>query len=169
MKLHFEAIDGRGRVTRGVLKADSEQDARDRLMAEEIYPKRFTPAADDEPITWAPKVRRTAGTQRGGSADSDLRPVRHCRRVQRLRAGEAPVEGTLGLTEDGRLVFQSADQLVIEPADVEIANHRGFPQRILEVMLVDGRLLRFTAGTLFASSETSAIAKHLNAKPKKES
>lgn len=164
MKLRFEAIDGKGRVTRGVLRAESEEDARDLLMAEEIYAKRFEECGEDVPPTWAPKVRR----QRGGQAisDAERRPVRHCFATT-LRAGA--LAGTLGLSESGEaVVFQVGDgdpqRFSIE--DIEVATVHGLLSRELTITLNNGRSLVFDAGNIFRSSEASSLARHIQSRKK---
>lgn len=60
MKFQFTAIDQGGRVRRGVLRAEDEDAAREKLLADDIVPKQLDPADEEEKVTWAPKSRYKA-------------------------------------------------------------------------------------------------------------
>lgn len=164
MKLRFEAIDGKGRVTRGVLRADSEEEARDLLMAEEIYPKRFEECPEDLAPTWAPKVRR----QRGGQSlpDGERRAVRHCFETVLLAGG---VAGKLGLSESGEaVVFETRDG---EPQrfpidDIEVSSVHGLLSRQFTITFNNGKTMVWEAGSIFRGTEAPALVRHIQSRKK---
>lgn len=167
MKLQFEAIDGKGRVVRGILRAESEEDARDLLMAEEIYAKRLIPCPEEATPTWAPKVRARSSRP---VPEAERLPVRHVLQTALREAGAAPQPGRLGLTESGEAV-------VFEPAsgdprrwtidEIEVATVHGLIVRELTITLNNGRSLVFDGGTVFAASEAGSLAKHIQSRKRK--
>lgn len=169
MKLRFEAIDGRGRVTRGVLRAESADEARELLVEEQIYAKRLEPVGEEVPLTWAPKARRTRG---GNAPSSDERPVRHLYNTTMHRPGEPMVAGRLGLTESGLAVFEPADAMIgalAFPVDsLEVVALTGLVARRLRLVLLNGRTIEFEAGTVFADSAITAITRHLQSSRKQK-
>lgn len=170
MKLRFQAIDEKGRVVRGVLRAESADDARDLLLAENIFAKKLEPAEESEELTWAPKVRREARTSPNAAAAAP-KAVRALFDTTAVLGFETDRRGRAGLTETGALVFEAAghDPLVIPAAEVEAATLAGFPRRLLRVTLLSGRMYEFTAGVLFASSSARAVAAALRPPPEKAS
>lgn len=168
MKFHFQAIDEKGRVQRGVLRAESAEAARDVLLAENIFAKKLDPADEAETVTWAPKVRRE---NRGGSAadSASAKPVRAFFETTALLGFEMPRRGRAGLTEQGAFVFECSGEpaLVLGAADVEAVVLAGFPYRVLRLTLLSGRMYEFAAGLLFANSSAKEALKALRQSPTK--
>lgn len=155
MKFRFQAIDGQGRVLRGVLRAESEEDARELLLGEEVFPKRLEPAGEDEPVTWAAKGRvkeRMKASATGTTAEpaEPLPPGTPVWDTSRAVAGGwEPCR--VAITKPGVLIVEAsgASPLTIRRERVEEARLRGFPFWVLAVTMLDGGLHEFRAGFLF--------------------
>lgn len=167
MKFRFVAVDGRGRVLRGVMRAESPEDAREIMLAEEVYPKQIEPAEEEEKATWAPreriKARATgAATWAEKKKQEDERPVRAVFRTIGLfgtiGAGQA------GLSDSGAFVFIPAsggEKFTVAAAELEDARVMGFPRRVLRLTLLDGSMHEFTAGIFLTGSHAKETATHL--------
>ncbi len=156
MKFRFEAIDEQGNVLRRVLRAESEEGAREALLAEGIFPKRVEPVAEEEKVSWSPKAaardlqQRVHGLKdRNAASEPDIRE----RLAATLRRGEKAHRGSLVIRSDNSILFE-ADELKIEMHrdKVETARIAGFPLRVLRVSMLDGELLEYPAGLIFAPS-----------------
>ncbi|MEQ8822222.1 MAG: hypothetical protein RLY93_18460 [Sumerlaeia bacterium] len=153
MKYEFQAIDSRGTVRRGVLRAESEEEAREFLLGEELFPKTIGPADEECKVTWTPRqrIKRQLEAKSGGGE-----PARSQGKVLAegaaalLRNGQRAV-GTLTVTAERELAFTPRGQgePVVLPAEkIEQASFRGFPFRWLVVTTLDGALYEFPAGFL---------------------
>jgi len=167
MKFRVQAIDAGGRVVRATLRAESEDEARAMLLAEEIFPKRVEPAAEDEPVTWTSKTWVKDKMERARGSASSAESIRIpagastsattlVEGAARTRGRFAAVAGTLYFEPEGR----AADTRSWSADRIETALIQGFPARRLVVCLVDGGLLEFDAGFLFAAPPfKTAVAK----------
>lgn len=170
VKLHFIAIDGGGRVVRGVLRAESEEEARELMLGENLVARKFEPADENEKVTWAAKgaikARLAAGSS-SGIAERSTHPEAHVFSTRLLRAA-GNVEGTAGLDAAGDFLFVpkagGEEMLRVRGEDVEVATIHGFPGRVLRLTLITGRMLDFAAGFLFASGSARAIARQFRGK-----
>lgn len=157
MRFRFQAVDSRGTVVREVMRAESEEEAREILLEEELFPKSLEPVGEDEKVTWASRDRviRKAGAAAAQITASVPRvgvSVPHVHTT--LHHGSESIQGLLGLSEDDTLLFQpdqaNAATVVLTPDRVEDARLAGFPLRQLRVFQLDGDLLEFPAGFLFS-------------------
>jgi hypothetical protein len=166
----FHAVRPDGRIEQGVLEAESPETARDALRAAGLFPKRLGPAAPDATRTWAPRTRRReddpASHHYRGPREGDT-IVRAAMATRRVLPAAPPVPGRLGLTARGSLLFEPTDAAAprahAEPEAIETARLLGFPRRLLCVTLLDGRMLEFEAGWLFAAAPAREIARALAA------
>jgi hypothetical protein len=164
MKFRFEAIDERGTVIRHVLRADSEDNARETLLAEGIFPKRIEPAPEDEKVSWSPRAaarqlqQRVHAQGQPNTSEPQTRQTLHAT----LHRGNQTHRGTLTTRSDNSILFQSGDfEILIHPDKVETARVAGFPLRTLRIAMLDGELLEFPSGLLFANPTFKRIAKSL--------
>jgi hypothetical protein len=173
MKFHFTAIDSRGAVMRGVLRAENEDDARDLLLSEDIFAKQLEPAPEDEKVTWSAKGRvkkrlADAATWNQQKAQENEEPVAAVFETLALTGYDAPVRGRAGLAESGAFVFQplleGKERLHLGPADLETVSVSGYPGRVLRLTLVSGRMYEFAAGFFL----TRAGAREIQRRLKKE-
>ena len=166
MKFQFTAIDSGGRVLRGVLRAENEEDARDLLLSEDVFAKQLEPVDEEEKTTWAPKKRikerlanpNTWSKQGEGEKEKPISCVFNSRILSGFGAGAS---GQLGLSESGALVFQNSEGEALFQAaesEIELALVCGFPLRVLRVVLLNGKMLEFSAGRVFATSSAKSIA-----------
>ncbi len=151
MKLRFQAIDQNGRVVRGVLRADSEAEAREMLLAEEAFPKKFDEVPEDEQVTWVSKTwvkEKHARTQARGEENVTL-PAGVSTATAALNDGTGVYKGRFAIS--GSVLYFETSGLVRQwPAEkIEDARVTGFPDRWLMVSLLDGSLLEFRAGFIF--------------------
>jgi hypothetical protein len=154
MKFRFEAIDGQGTVLRRVLRADDEASAREALLAEGIFPKRMEPVDEDEKISWTPRtgareLQERVKSHREGTSGTE--PEVRERMPAVLRRGNTSTRGSLIIRSDNSVLFEGGDQrVVMQREQVETARLAGFPVRVLRIAMLDGELLEFGAGFLFA-------------------
>lgn len=163
MKFHTESINERGAVVRCTLSAESREQVRELLLAESLFVKRIDPAPDDAPVTWTPKdagVERLRAVVHGRATATGASPaakVVASASTTLLASTDRPARrGSLTVYDDGRLVFEAtgapALKREIAPAEVEIAALTGFPARRLNVSLLSGELVEFTAGLLVSGA-----------------
>lgn len=169
MKLRFAAIDQQGRVIRGVLRADTLEEAREALMGEGIFPKTLDAVDESEKVTWAPRSRireRLASAQGGGFSAGDKPPLRDTLFPTTRHAASASAPGRLGLAEDGTTIFQPTDgpEERLTAADLELATAAGFPARRLRLVTLDGRTIEFTAGFLLLNPRARKVLAALKGK-----
>lgn len=166
MKFRFTAIDSGGRVLRGVLRAENEEDARDLLLSEDVFPKSLASVAEEEKTTWAPKKRikeRLANPNtwnKQGEGEKE-KPISCVFKTRILSGSGAGASGQLGLSESGALVFQNSKEESLfqaTEAEIELASLCGFPIRVLRVVLLNGKMMEFRAGRIFATSSAKSIA-----------
>lgn len=163
MKLRFQAIDQGGRVVRGVLRAESAEEAREFLTGENLFPKTLNECAGEERVTWAPKSRIKEALAAGGHRDSDSPPriVAASFRTVAVMGFDAHTAGEAGLGEAGDFVFlpDSGAPLRIAPGELESALVAGFPARVLRLTLINGRMYEFRAGILLAKGGARSIVR----------
>lgn len=155
MKFRFQAVNESGNAMRGVMRADSEDDARQRLLAQNIFPKHIEPAPEDEKITWASRspseIRPGSSWRHPGPTKVDMPQGTRLLEAVYNQHG-SPVRGQLGVTPQGKVGFRSKDgetEFWLEREDVEGVYLRGFPFRQLQIVRVDGDDLLAPAGFLF--------------------
>lgn len=169
MRWRFKAIDGGGRVVRAVMAAETEEEARELLLGENVFPKRIEPAGEDEKVTWAPKERikaRIAAGQLGTRKTDDTKPIRAIFDTTCVTGFSAPLQGSAGLAEDGTFVFAAgSESLRISPDQVEVAAISGFPRRLLRITLLSGKMYEFVAGFLFAKGASKLVARSFRQRP----
>ena len=165
MKFRFEAIDERGMVLRRVLRAESEEAAREALLAEGVFPKRIAPVGEEEKVSWSPKAaarelqERVHGLREGPAAGE---PEVRERLTVSLRRGSEVMRGTLGIRSDNSVLFDGdGTRIVMERERVETARIAGFPVRVLRVCLLDGDLLEVAAGFLVAGAFHKRVVRAL--------
>jgi hypothetical protein len=176
MKFQFTAIDQGGRVRRGVLRAEDEDDAREKLLADDIVPKELGPADEDEKVTWAPKSRykarqATPETWNQPRKESEARPVAAAYQTTAFTGFSGITNGEAGLTEDRDFVFVPAggeETLRLAPEELELALVTGFPRRLLRLTLLSGKMYEFAAGMIFTTPEAKEIARTLSRQIRKE-
>lgn len=168
MKFRFVAVDGRGRVLRGVMRAENPEDAREIMLAEEVYPKQIEPADEEEKATWAPRERikaRASGaaTWAEKKKQEEERPVRAVFRTVGLFGTIGP--GLAGLSDGGSFVFipekATGEKFVVTLWELEDVRVFGFPRRVLRLTLLDGSMHEFTAGIFLTGSHAKETANHL--------
>ena len=170
MRYSFQAVDEHGRVTRGVLKAESEEQARELLLDENVFPKQLEPAAEDEKVTWAPTRRiKEQYAARSSAGREEKRPVRAIFETTLLfGTDEAPLPGKAGLTEQDEFVFnpRQGEPFNFSREEVEVAAIRGFPIRVMRITMLNGRMYEFQAGMIIANGSAKEIARTLSPKGK---
>jgi hypothetical protein len=169
MRYSFQAIDEQGRVIRGVLRAENEEEARELLLGENVFPKRLEEAEEGVKVTWAPKGRIKAQYEQrgaGGSAEEPAKAVRALFSTTLLFGMEgAPVAGRAGLTEQNGFVFEAPGRrLQFAREEVETAAIGGFPGKVLRITLLSGKMFEFRAGVLLAAGSAREIARTLKSK-----
>ncbi len=177
MKYRFRGIDQTGSVLRGVLRADSEEHARELLLGEGVFEKGIEPAGEEEKVTWVPRQRilsraeQRPGMDTGGAVtEADARPVRAVFPTRAVHGYESPTPGKAGLTEHGVFVFVpeagGGEKLVAGPRELEMVTLAGFPFVVLRLTLLSGRMYEFEAGFFFAKGNARAIRKELTSRLK---
>ncbi|MCB2155432.1 hypothetical protein KQI84_11135 [bacterium] len=175
MRFRFQAVDSRGRVVREIMRADNEEEAREILLDEELFPKSLEPVGEDEKVTWVARdrVKRRAGEAAARATETAPRvsgSVPHAHTT--LHRGNESVQGLLGVREDDTLLFQpdksNEATIVLTPDRVEDAQLSGFPLRQLRVFQLDGELLEFPAGFLFSGPIFRRITKTFGRKKAKK-
>lgn len=163
MRYRFTAIDGKGRVVRGVMAAESEAEAREILIEDEIYPKQLEEASEEK-VTWAPKRRIQQkledARKAGGTEEKQASPERAIFHTVALFGFEnSPVSGKAGLTESGDFIFQATtgESVRLNPDKTEVVNLSGFPLRVLRFTTLDGRIFEFRAGLILTCAEAKEI------------
>ncbi len=171
MKFRFAAIDGTGRVLRGVLRAEGEEDARELLLSGDVYAKTLEPADEEEKATWAPRARIMSRHASAGAAAAELRPVAGLFPTRCVAGHGAGSAGEAGFAESGEFVYTQrggGKPLVVSPGEIEVAALAGFPRRLLRLTLLDGRMIEFDAGFLFASGGARGAVRRLRSTPGKK-
>jgi len=164
MKYKFQAIDSQGRVVRGVLSADSEDEAREFLLSEELFGKRFEEVDDSDAVTWAPKKLRMEKHQASVTPSDELKIPEGVKRSETvMHVGGKSVRGALAIENEDSILFESKDSEEdsrrIEKNRVERAELSGFPARFLRIYMIDGDLIEFSAGFLHAGPQFNIISK----------
>ena len=174
MRFRFQAVDSRGNVVREVLRAENEDEAREILFEEELFPKSLEPVGEDEKVTWVARERVMRRQSEAAAKATETAPrisgaVPHTNTT--MHRGPESTQGLIGLREDGTMLFQpdrtEHATVVLTPADVEDARLSGFPLRQLRIFQLDGDLLEFPAGVLFAGPLYRRIANTF-ARPKRK-
>lgn len=166
MKFRFEAIDERGTVMRRVLRAESEEAAREALLAEGVFPKRMEPVGEEEKVSWSPKAaarqlqERVHGLREApGAGEPEVRE----RLAVSLRRGNEMLRGTLSIRSDNSVLFDGdGTRIVMERERVETARIAGFPVRVLRVSMLDGDLLETGAGFVVAGPFHKRVVRALS-------
>lgn len=167
MKYRVQAIDSKGRVVRVVLRAESEDEAREMLLAEELFAKRLDEAPDGEAVTWVSKtwVKDRLERARSGAAaagESPRIPSAAATAPTTMADGHRAVRGRFA-AHDGRIYFEPEgrpqDTRVWQPESIETTRIAGFPARRLCVFLIDGSMVEFAAGFAFAGAAFKAAAR----------
>lgn len=155
MKFKFAAIDHTARVVRGVLRAESESDARDLLMGEQVYPKQLSPADDAEPVTWVPRTRvlERARAASAPTADEKLLfgPVR-------VPLGFISITATYAIN----LTLRTGEVLHFTPADLEEVRVLGWPRRFLRITTLTGQMYEIPAGIFLTAGWAQLFIKTLD-------
>lgn len=156
MKFRCVAVDEGGRIVREVLRADSEEDARELLLGENLFPKQLEPVPEETKVTWVSRrrVQENIDKRRVQTGDGETGTERPLvfGRTTLLRAGGG-TEGTLSVFAGGEVVFEprGGEKRIYRAQDVEAARLGGFPLRRLRLYLLNGELFEFTAGWFVAS------------------
>lgn len=166
MKFRAHVVDSQGRPRCEVLRADSEEEAREILLGEALHPKRIEEAGEEEKVTFVSRrrvearleERRTASALEGDERIVSLGPA--TRTVLTRDLIRTP--GTVAFS-GGTLAFEpdeggDSGPLRLTAEDVETARLQGFPMRRLSVFLLSGGLLEFSAGVLTARPVFKAAA-----------
>ncbi len=168
MKYAFQAVDQKGCIVRDVLRAEDEDQAREMLLAEGIFPKSLEPVDDETRVTWTSREWLRHRREEGGASESEddfSLPGEGPRGPASMRRGERMIGGILGVRPTGEVVFRAktgtADSVVLRPERVEEAKIVGFPVRWLRVYLVDGDLLEFPAGYMLSGGVFKAACRAL--------
>jgi hypothetical protein len=162
MRFRFVAVDSGGRIVRGVLRGDSEQDARESLLADDHFPKSLEAVADDEPVTWASRGRFRA-RQQAAAAESP-RVVAETRLTSLIGVCEGEAV-TLRLSSDGAFQVIAGAGVVAASIHVdrlELAAISGFPGRVLRLVTLDGISYDFHAGWVLAQRSARLLLQRLN-------
>ncbi|MBI5154003.1 hypothetical protein HZA57_02100 [Candidatus Poribacteria bacterium] len=154
-RFRFDAIDEKGTVIRRVMKAEDGEQARAVLVENRLFPKHITETDGEEPVTWVSRRDGLSSSQLHGAGESRL-PVQAVRPgATTLHRGGESVPGTLAVFSSGEVRFtpqrDPGEGFRWSADDVETARITGFPLRMLRVHLLDGDLLEFPAGFLFAA------------------
>ena len=154
MKFKFAAIDQTARVVRGVLRAESHEEARDLLMGEQVYPKQLSPVGDSEPVTWVPRTRVLERARASSPAVAEQVLV-------------GPVEvslGSLSVVTGGTLVLKKAGGEVLRFASSEREEVRvlGWPVRVLRITMLTGQMYEIRAGLFLTAGWARAVTKALD-------
>lgn len=168
-KFTFNAVDTSGRILRGVLRASGEEEARLLLLENQVHPKQLEEAPEDAEVTWAPKPVRKEDDpashfyKGSGALESPVRMVFPTRLLDKNIPGPA---GSAGLTRSGGFAFQSeeneAASITIDAGEIEIARIEGFFPRVLRIFRLNGRMVEFSVGKLFAHSAAKETMRALN-------
>ncbi len=173
MKARFVAIDEQGRVKRGVLSAENEDEARLALLEDGIYLKKFEAASDDDKVTWVArkkiqqKHQRVQQAHTGKSGSEEETPTKLRTETICLFGLESPSNGTIGMAKSGNAVFQSQDQehrVVLDATEVEVISISGILAKKLRVVLISGKMYEFSAGFIIAKSNIRELCKKLSSK-----
>ncbi len=161
MKFRFQGIDGGGRVVRGILRAGDEAEAREMLLSEQVFPKNLDATGEEEQVTWVSKSwvkEQHTRARASGDAKASMPPGSPVAAAV-LDDGTEVVSGRFAAGEEG-VYFETGGVVREWRADgVETARLAGFPGRRLMVSLLDGSLLEFRAGFVFAPAAfKSAVA-----------
>lgn len=176
MKFQFTAVDSGGRIVRGVMRAENEEEARELLLGEDVFPKKLNEVGEEEKVTWSPKGRikakvADAATWNKGAAKIDSNIDDLLLTTTAVTGFDRPLQGAAGLNADGDFVFQprqDGETLVVRPSELEILSISGFPRRLLRLTLLSGRMYEFTAGLFLSTANAKAIVRQLSANVKKE-
>lgn len=166
-RYRFQAIDGTGRVVRGVLRADDAESGRSVLREESLYPKTLEEVSDEEKVTWSPRNRIKAAVHGSAASHGEAvaRIVRAAFATECVRGYDKSLVGEVGLADDDRFLFQPKEHghepLVISAADVEQVSFTGLMTKLLTIVLVSGKSYEFTAGSVFPNSSAKLIASTL--------
>ena len=163
-KWRFHAVDEAGRIRSGVLRAPTEDAGRELLREEHLYPKRLEAADASEKVTWAPRRRALAAAQ--AQSQGAPRAVRCTYQSTALFGLEKPATGTLGLAENGDLVFAvpGAPPIHLPREGIEEVRLGGFLVRSLHVAEIGGKGWEFTAGFLIAERAARSIVREFRPK-----
>lgn len=175
MKFRVQAIDESGRPREFVVRADSEDAAREALLADAVFPKRIEPADDDEKVTYVSRTKveeRLASARREAGPAPAVAPDRipHDAPVFRtaFTDGRSAQAAWLAVPGPGKVMAalgsRDAKPIVLTRDEVEDARLAGFPLRVLRIFALDGRLFEFRAGVLFSHPVAKAARKALSRK-----
>lgn len=170
MKFRVHTIDASGRPRTEVIRADSEEEAREILLGEALHPKRLEPVDESEKVTFVSRKRVEEQLEQRRAAtgtEASPPPLEMVRTVVTRDGIRTPGDigfagSTLHFTPDPG---GDCDPLQITSEDVETARISGFPARTLQVFLLNGELLEFSAGVLAARPVLKRIATEFARKP----
>lgn len=158
MKFRFAAVDQGGRVFRGVLRADSEEHARELFLLEDCVAKQLEPASEDERATWASKRAVVARAASAPAAAGEAAILSDRFAAVAVSGFPDRDSGEAGLGAGGEFVFRGAAfSATIRPEEVERIQLCGFPVRLLEFTLLSGKTMAFRAGILISHASARAI------------
>ncbi len=169
MKFRFEAIADGGVVTRGVLRAENEDEAREILLGEAVFPKSLEATSEDEKVTWAPaslvkeklEKHRQSFEQTEVSFSDDSPKME----VTCLFGLGGYHRGRVGVSRSNELVFEPASEKVemfsVKRENVEVVRYMGFFPRRVQVVLLNGKTYEFSCGQLFVSSTMKQIIRRV--------